>query len=98
MNPTGESTRAGPVPYPVGLMALCGRLGRRLLLLAVVLVALASTVAVRPVSAAPGTQEPSAYIVVDASTGNVHEGKNIHEPHLTASTVKLLTALVALER
>lgn len=79
-------------------MALCGRLGRRLLLLAVVLVALASTVAVRPVSAAPATQEPSAYIVVDASTGNVLEGKNIHEPHLTASTVKLLTALVALER
>jgi D-alanyl-D-alanine carboxypeptidase (penicillin-binding protein 5/6) len=79
-------------------MALCGRLGRRLLLLAVVLVALAPTVAVRPSSAAPGTQEPSAYIVVDASTGNVLEGKNIHEPHLTASTVKLLTALVALER
>jgi serine-type D-Ala-D-Ala carboxypeptidase (penicillin-binding protein 5/6) len=79
-------------------MALCGRLGRRLLLLAVVLVALAPTVAARPVSAAPVTQEPSAYIVVDAGTGNVLEGKNIHEPHLTASTVKLLTALVALER
>jgi serine-type D-Ala-D-Ala carboxypeptidase (penicillin-binding protein 5/6) len=79
-------------------MALCGRLGRRLLLLAVVLVALASTVAVRPVAAAPGTQEPSAYIVVDATSGAVLVGKNVHEPHLTASTVKLLTALVALER
>jgi D-alanyl-D-alanine carboxypeptidase len=79
-------------------MALCSRMGRRLLLLAVVLVALASTVAVRPASAAPATQEPSAYIVVDASTGTVLEGKNVHEPHLTASTVKLLTALVALER
>jgi len=79
-------------------MALRGRLGRRLLLLAVVLVALASTVAVRPGSAAPATQEPSAYIVVDATSGAVLEGKNVHEPHLTASTVKLLTALVALER
>src|SRR4051812_10032677 len=79
-------------------MALVGRLGRRLSLLAVVLVALAPTIAVRPVAAAPGTQEPSAYIVVDASTGAVLEGKNVHEPHLTASTVKLLTALVAMER
>jgi D-alanyl-D-alanine carboxypeptidase (penicillin-binding protein 5/6) len=35
---------------------------------------------------------------VDASTGAVLEGKNVHEPHLTASTVKLLTAVVALER
>src|SRR5688572_28067544 len=79
-------------------MALCGRLGRRLLLLAVVLVALASTVAVRPASAAPATQEPSAYIVVDAETGNVLVGKDVHQALLTASTVKLLTALVALER
>ena len=29
----------------------------------------------RPVAAAPGTQEPSAYIVVDASTGAVLEGE-----------------------
>jgi D-alanyl-D-alanine carboxypeptidase (penicillin-binding protein 5/6) len=79
-------------------MALVGRLGRRLSLLVVVLVALAPTIAVRPAAAAPGTQEPSAYIVVDASTGAVLEGKNVHEPHLTASTVKLLTAVVALER
>jgi D-alanyl-D-alanine carboxypeptidase (penicillin-binding protein 5/6) len=79
-------------------MALLSRLGRRLLPLAVVLVALASLVAVRPVDAAPATQEPAAYIVVDAGTGNVLVGKNVHEPHLTASTVKLLTALVALDR
>jgi D-alanyl-D-alanine carboxypeptidase (penicillin-binding protein 5/6) len=79
-------------------MALVGRLGRRLSLLVVVLVALAPTIAVRPAAAAPGTQEPAAYIVVDASTGAVLEGKNVHEPHLTASTVKLLTAGVALER
>src|SRR5215207_6896736 len=97
-NGAGESLPERPLQYPVDLMALCGRLGRRLLLLAIVLGALASTVAVRPVSAAPGTQEPSAYIVVDASTGNVLEGKNVHEPHLTASTVKVLTALVAMER
>ena len=79
-------------------MALLGRLGRRLLPLAVVLVAFASVVATRPATAAPATQEPAAYIVVDADTGRVVAGKNIHEARLTASTVKLLTALTALER
>lgn len=79
-------------------MALLGRLGRRLLTLAIVLSAFVSVVAARPVSAAPATQEPAAYILVDADSGQVLAGKNVHEPHLTASTVKLLTALTALER
>jgi D-alanyl-D-alanine carboxypeptidase len=79
-------------------MALLGRLGRRLLTLAVALLAFASVVAPRPATAAPATQEPAAYILVDADTGRVLAGKNVHEPRLTASTVKLLTALTALER
>jgi D-alanyl-D-alanine carboxypeptidase (penicillin-binding protein 5/6) len=79
-------------------MALLGRWVRRLLTLAVVLSAFASVVASRPAMAAPATQEPQAYILVDADSGRVLAGKNVHEPHLTASTVKLLTALTALER
>ena len=55
-------------------------------------------VAPRPASAEPASQPPNAYILVDADTGKVLAGRNEHEPHLTASTVKLLTALVALER
>ena len=35
---------------------------------------------------------------MDADSGRVLAGKNEHEPHLTASTVKLLTAVTALER
>jgi D-alanyl-D-alanine carboxypeptidase len=85
-------------------MAQPGRLGRRLLPLAFVLFLLATLVAPRPAGAAPArpaapaTQEPEAYILVDADSGKVLVGKNEHDPHLTASTVKLLTALVALER
>lgn len=79
-------------------MALLSRPGRRLLTLAVVLSAFASLVALRPAGAAPATEEPAAYIVVDADTGRVLAGKNVHEPHLTASTAKLLTAVTAMER
>lgn len=80
-------------------MALFSRLGRRLLLFAVVLGAFASVVAPRPATAAPpATQEPKAYILVDADDGRVLAAKDDHESFLTASTVKLLTAVVALER
>ncbi|MGZ6980379.1 MAG: D-alanyl-D-alanine carboxypeptidase, partial [Acidimicrobiia bacterium] len=79
-------------------MALLGRLGRRVLLLAVVLSAFASMVAARPATAAPATQEPQSYILVDADSGKVLAAKNEHQSLLTASTVKLLTALTALER
>jgi D-alanyl-D-alanine carboxypeptidase len=79
-------------------MAQPGRVGRRLLPLVFVLCALATVVAPRPASAEPASQPPNAYILVDADTGKVLAGRNEHEPHLTASTVKLLTALVALER
>ena len=78
-------------------MALLGRLGRRLLPLAVVLCALASTVAPRPAAAAPASPTPKGYILVDADTGKVLLAHNEHQSLLTASTVKLLTALTALE-
>lgn len=79
-------------------MALLGRLGRRLLTLAFVLTAFASVVLARPATAAPATQEPQAYVLVDADNGCVTAAKNEHESLLTASTVKLLTAITALER
>lgn len=85
-------------------MAQPGRSARRLLSLAFALFLLATLVAARPVAAGPGlpaapaTQEPEGYIVVDADTGKVLAGKDEHQAHLTASTVKLLTSLVALER
>jgi D-alanyl-D-alanine carboxypeptidase len=78
-------------------MALLGRLGRRLLPLAVVLCALATMVAPRPVAAAPASPTPKGYILVDADTGKVLMAHNEHQSLLTASTVKLLTALTALE-
>ena len=85
-------------------MAQPGRSARRLLSLAFALFLLATLVAPRPAAAAPAppaapaTQEPEGYILVDADTGKVLAGKNEHQAHLTASTVKLLTALAALER
>ncbi len=86
------------LPYSVPRMALLGRLGRRLLPLAFVLSAFASVVAPRPAIAEPASESPSAYIVVDAGTGKVMAAKNSHEPHLTASTAKLLTTLTAVEK
>ncbi len=50
-----------------------------------------------PAAAAPATQPPQSYVVFDAGTGKVIESKDPHVPHLTASTIKVLTALVALE-
>ncbi len=41
---------------------------------------------------------PKAWIVVDAATGAVLDGGNVREPVHVASTIKLLTALIAVER
>ena len=77
-------------------------MGRRLFPLAFVLCALASLVVPRAAYAAPApapaSAPPSSYILVDADTGKVLAARNEHQPQLTASTVKLLTALTALER
>lgn len=85
-------------------MAKPGRLGRRLLPLAFLLLVLAALVGARPAGAAPPVPAqpagapPKAYILVDANTGRVLVARDEHEPMLTASTVKLLTAIVALEK
>ena len=46
---------------------------------------------------APTTQLPASYVLVDADTGVVLLAHSEHDPHLTASTIKVLTALVAVE-
>jgi D-alanyl-D-alanine carboxypeptidase len=46
---------------------------------------------------APTTQIPASYVLVDADTGVVLLAHNEHDPHLTASTIKVLTALVTVE-
>ena len=45
----------------------------------------------------PATQIPAGYILVDADTGAVLLAHGEHEPFFTASTIKVLTALVTLE-
>ena len=52
--------------------------------------------AVAPTTTAPPTVAAGAWILVDADTGAVLAGESIHEPHLPASTVKVITALTAL--
>ncbi len=59
-----------------------------------------SAVLLAPLPAAadrPATQPPQSYVAFDAGTGKVIEAKDAHVPHLTASTIKVLTALVAVE-
>jgi D-alanyl-D-alanine carboxypeptidase len=45
-----------------------------------------------------GTPPPEAYILVDAGTGAVITGRHMHEALSPASTAKIMTALVAIER
>lgn len=45
----------------------------------------------------PATETPASYVLVDADTGVVLLAHNEHDPHLTASTIKVLTALVTVE-
>lgn len=49
---------------------------------------------------APGfiPNEPAAWILVDADTGAVLDGKDARTPHPPASTIKLLTSLIAVRR
>jgi D-alanyl-D-alanine carboxypeptidase len=53
--------------------------------------------AARRATAAPTGPEPAAYVLVDADTGVILAAKDARRPMLVASTVKVLTALVALE-
>lgn len=65
-----------------------------MLLAFTVLVALAT-----PVAAAgpPPSQPPASYILIDADRGTILSARNEHAPLYTASTIKVMTALVALE-
>ena len=87
--------RAGPRRSPhLGF----GAGARRAFLAATVLAAVVS--AGPPAAGAagpPDTQPPASYLAVDGETGAIVAASNEHAPHLTASTIKILTALVALE-
>jgi D-alanyl-D-alanine carboxypeptidase len=60
-------------------------------------VAVATTAGAAP-APAPQLPKPKAQILVDAATGRILYGDNIHEAMHPASTAKILTALVAVER
>jgi D-alanyl-D-alanine carboxypeptidase len=45
-----------------------------------------------------GTPPPEAFILVDAQTGSVITGRHVHDAISPASTAKIMTALVAVER
>lgn len=75
---------------------------RRLVVVVVALLASATAgLAAAPAAGAqtgPQSAEPKAWIVVDANTGEVIAGKDEHVAVPPASTVKIMTALVAVER
>jgi D-alanyl-D-alanine carboxypeptidase (penicillin-binding protein 5/6) len=52
----------------------------------------------QPASGAEGTPPPHAFVVVDAATGAVLTSRDLHEALPPASTAKIMTALVAVER
>jgi D-alanyl-D-alanine carboxypeptidase (penicillin-binding protein 5/6) len=68
-------------------------------LLAATVLATGAPAGAAPVDAAapPATEAPKSYLVVDGETGAVVAANNEHAPQLTASTIKVLTALVTLE-
>jgi D-alanyl-D-alanine carboxypeptidase len=73
------------------------RRGGGLLALALLIAGLLSAAA--PAGAAPaGVPPPQAYILVDANTGSIITGRNAHAAIPPASTTKIMTALVAVER
>lgn len=51
-----------------------------------------------PPAHADGTPPPEAFILVDAKTGSIITGRHVHEAISPASTAKIMTALVAVER
>jgi len=73
------------------------RLTGALITVAIMVAGLAGVAEV-PAHADTGTPPPEAYILVDAGTGAVITGRNIHEALPPASTAKIMTALVAVER
>jgi D-alanyl-D-alanine carboxypeptidase (penicillin-binding protein 5/6) len=70
--------------------------GRFLTLLVAVVVAVVAPASAGAQTAAP--PPPKAWIVVDADTGAIIDAGNARTPTPPASTIKVLTALIALER
>ena len=70
----------------------------RALLVSVLVVCGVVVVGAEPVAGQEGTPPPQAFVVVDAGTGAVLTSRNLHQPLPPASTTKILTALVAIER
>lgn len=76
-------------------LALIGVLGVSVPAVATVPDAPAGTVATNTVTGGAPDQAAGAFIVVDNLTGMVLAGKNLHQPFLSASTAKTITALTA---
>lgn len=78
------------------VLAILALLGATLLAPAVG-AATARVAGATPIPRAVVTDVPKGYILVDADTGRVITGSAEHVPRLTASTIKLLTALTFVE-
>jgi D-alanyl-D-alanine carboxypeptidase len=71
--------------------------GRAVLVTALLVCGLVVTLD-QPLAAQTGTPPPQAFIVVDAATGAVLTSRNLHQALPAASTAKIMTGLVAVER
>jgi len=95
-HPNALATRPGVVraaraPFPSWSLHL-------LVALAVVVAVVLAGAGRLDAQTGPQSAEPKSWIVVDADTGAVIAGKNIHDAVPPASTAKIMTALVAVER
>src|SRR4051794_30712050 len=72
-------------------------LGVLLVLMAGLFPARASAAGAGGQQAAPPAPMPQSYVLVDADTGNVLAQQDARSPHLPASTIKLMTALMAVQ-
>jgi D-alanyl-D-alanine carboxypeptidase len=87
--------RAGPRRSPIPGFGAGAR--RALLAMTVLATVLLAGTTAATAAGPPATQPPASYLAVDGDTGAIVAASNEHVPHLTASTIKVLTALVTLE-
>jgi D-alanyl-D-alanine carboxypeptidase (penicillin-binding protein 5/6) len=74
------------------------RRGGGLLALTLLLTGLVQATGAPAHAANEGTPPPEAFILVNANTGSIITGRHMHEAIPPASTTKIMTALVAVER
>lgn len=96
--PTALVPRGGPPAVPTSSRPRSLHLLVLLVALALVVAALLGAAGRAGAQTGPQSAEPKAWIVVDADTGAVIAGKGIHDALPPASTAKIMTALVAMER